>query len=164
MSLTSDGEKVLVRWEFTCIWWSLLFNNMIAIINKEYHSDDDHYNISVYITLLGRIISYQKVLGAYFIETKFNELCLYSLLQDLNCLNNYSLLSDGGETIDSLKRDFKSAKVRLLKLNIKGNDIDMILSRVENKSSNKSFYNLSISAFIGTLIQKSFDFFNKRFI
>ena len=157
MNIDEVSNQVLVKWDLTCIWWSLLFDNMISIIYKDSLDENDQNNLFMYITLLGRLISYQKVLSVYFIETKYNELCLYSLLQNLNFLDIYPSLSDNGENIESIKKDYEKAKKRLLNLKLDINTIELIVSKIENKSCNDSFFHFPISVFIGKLVKRSFD-------
>lgn len=102
------ADRCLVRWDTQCLWWTLAFDVLMrAASSPNGGTEEESMLLQVLLNLLTALLRdpQQGVVVAFFLETKWNEVSLLSLLQSAKCEQLYPLMSRENVRISTLRAD-----------------------------------------------------------
>ncbi len=107
-------RRCLVRWDTQSLWWTLAIDLLIMAASPAASSAtaEFHGSLQALLDLLNALFKQGSVV-AFFLETKWNEITLLSLLQDLKLTELFPQLSRHEVRIASLRADPAAAFDRL---------------------------------------------------
>jgi hypothetical protein len=129
-SVPADGKEVLlVRWEDQVLWWGVILDtiahapsvaNTLTSSATLHASSEDVIKTSVAFRLLSMLMSKQRLLTGFYLESKAEQLMLHSVLMDIGGSHLFDILSMANETVVRILTDPQKAYIRLT-----GNSIRM---------------------------------------
>lgn len=145
-----SADRCLVRWDMQCLWWTLAFDALLRVASSSAAAaTEDAELVQVLLKLLTALLKEQQqgVVVAYFLETKWNEAALLSLLQSCKCEQLYPMLSQNNLRIATLRADAAATYDLLVhQLGVSSTTAEQIVAKVGSPSVQESaLYELSFA-------------------
>lgn len=144
-----ENQTLLVQWNHVCIWWTKIFeliiNSTTFAADSSACSFETQRVLSSVYALLNKIVTQQKQISGFLLDSKWNEITLYSFLCSFKQGELYPLLSASGETLNRLVRGGDPFQ-RLVKAGVSVEQAQQIAVRARNGGNQAEeffFYSLS---------------------
>lgn len=122
-SASADGKEVLlVRWEDQVLWWGIILDIIAhaSSVANTFNSSasvhvisEDVIKTSVAFRLMSLLMSKQRLLTSFYLESKSEQLMLHSVLMDIGGSHLFVILSTANETVVRILADPQKAYLRL---------------------------------------------------
>ena len=122
-SVPADGKEVLlVRWEDQVLWWGAILDTIahapsvassLTSSASLHTSSEDVIKTSVAFRLLSLLMSKQRLLTGFYLESKAEQLMLHSVLVDIGGSHLFDILSMANESVLRILADPQKAYIRL---------------------------------------------------
>ena len=122
-SASTDGKEVLlVRWEDQVLWWGVILDTIAhasSVANtfnssaSVHMSSEDVIKTSITFRLMSLLMSKQRLLTSFYLESKSEQLMLHSVLMDIGGSHLFDILSTANETVVRILADPQKAFLRL---------------------------------------------------
>jgi hypothetical protein len=125
--VAGDG-RLLVRWEEKILWWGVVLdtighsplaaasisNELTNTLTRISDSPVESIKTSATLNLLSVLMSKQKLLTSFYLESKSEQLLLHSVLIDIGGSHLFNTLSNANETVTKILVDPQRAYERLI--------------------------------------------------
>ena len=162
---TNGKEELLIRWDDSILWWGVILdvlNNSVkaanAVINEtrnnnnnnnDNNNDDYTCNTSsdalktiMTLELLSTLICKQRLLTGFYLESKYEQLLLHTILSNIGCSHLFYHFSQGNETLNKILSNPESAYLRLIgnAMRISHDEAVQVITAIQEYTKNLGSY------------------------
>jgi hypothetical protein len=111
---TDEKEEILVRWEDEILWWGVMLDILsqapvssrgLGLSPSNVMAQGVASKTTVAFNLLSALLRQQKILTSFYLESKWEQLLLHSILTEIGGVCYFNALSLANETIGKMLND-----------------------------------------------------------
>eukprot|EP01036_Dinobryon_divergens_P028203 gene28203-37107_t len=154
LQLEGSSETVLVKWTHVSVWWTIMFESVIfvATATSSLNNGEEQKMVSSLVSLLCKFLSQQNLVSGYLLESKWNEIALYSFLSSIGLGEVHPLLAKAGESLARLQGNADDNYHRLINIGLDNEIAQLIVTRAGSSSREGFFYLYSLSELLSYFV------------